>query len=179
MNCTFERVFFDRVLLGEQEIRERVDLLAKELATYTDDDGFVLVVILKGALMFAADLSRRIPSQCSIDFLTVSSYYGGTQSTGNVHIVDGHSAEVYGKKVLVVDDIFDTGLTLQTVVKFLEQKGAQEVRTCVLLKKKKVRGVPFEVDYHAFEIEDEFVVGYGLDYQGEYRKLPYVGVMKT
>ena len=168
-----------RVLISEKEIRDRIDLLAKDLVQDFDEEGFVMVVLLKGAFVFAADLCRRIPVKCGIECINVSSYYAGTQSTGEVHIVESQLGSVDGKKVLVVDDIFDTGLTLDSVVKFLKGKGAAEVKTCVLLRKIKQRNVVYEVDYHAFEIEDEFVVGYGLDYAGDYRNLPYVGVLKT
>jgi hypoxanthine phosphoribosyltransferase len=132
---------------------------------------------LKGALVFMADLLRRVPLRLEIECLNVASYHGGTESSGQVDFLDQKLPDVKGRCVLLIDDILDTGRTLDAVSAKLREMGAREVKTCVLLTKDKKRAAEVEADYSAFEIADEFVVGYGLDYDGKYRNLPYVGVL--
>jgi hypoxanthine phosphoribosyltransferase len=133
---------------------------------------------LKGAVFFSADLLRRIPRSLEIAYVSVASYHGGTESSGTVEFLDPELPEVSGRAVLVLDDILDTGRTLRAVCERLRRAGAAEIRTGVLLAKDKARAADVRADYVGFEIGDEFVVGYGLDYQGRYRNLPFVGVLK-
>lgn len=169
----------DKVLITEEAIRERLDTVAQRVMDDFQAEELVVVALLKGALVFAADMCRRMPIPLIIETVNVASYHGGTESSGEVKFLDAGMPDVSGKKVLVMDDILDTGLTMCAVIRELLDAGAEEVRSCVLLSKRKQRTVECEADYVAFEIDDEFVVGYGLDYQGLYRNLPYVGVLKV
>ncbi|MFD2256207.1 hypoxanthine phosphoribosyltransferase [Luteolibacter algae] len=168
----------ERVLVDEELIRKRLDTIAKEIETDFPQGPVIVIILLKGALVFAADLLRRIPRELSIECLNVASYHGGVESSGNVDFLDLHFPEVEGAHVLLLDDILDTGRTLAAVKKRLLEEGATAVHTAVLLSKDKTRAEEVEADYIGFEIGDEFVVGYGLDYKGKYRNLPYVGVLK-
>ena len=167
-----------KVLIDEQVIGKRLDVMAEKITEEFGEREFVAVVILKGALVFAADLLRRMPVPLQIETLNVASYHGGTESSGHVDFLDRKLPEVRGERVLIIDDILDTGRTLDAVRKKLEEQGAEMVRSCVLLSKDKERAAEVEADYEGFVIGDEFVVGYGLDYKGRYRNLPYVGVLK-
>jgi hypoxanthine phosphoribosyltransferase len=169
----------DRVLVDEQVIHKRLDVMAKEVRKDFPGEVLVVIVLLKGALVFAADLLRRVPRMLEIECLKVASYHGGTESSGKVDFLDHKLPDVKGRKVLLLDDILDTGRTLRAVVDRLLEEGATEVKTGVLLAKDKPRAANVEADYVGFLIADEFVVGYGLDYQGRYRNLPYVGVLKA
>ena len=169
----------ERVLIDEAVIGKRLDAMAREIERDFPDGPLVVVILLKGALVFAADLLRRVPRVLEIECLNVASYHGGTESSGHVAFLDRHFPEVRGRHVLLLDDILDTGRTLHAVSRRLAEEGALAVHAAVLLAKDKPRAVPVSADYVGFEIDDEFVVGYGLDYQGKYRNLPYVGVLKT
>jgi hypoxanthine phosphoribosyltransferase len=168
----------ERVLVDEQVIHRRLDGMADEVRGDFPGEVLVVVVLMKGALVFAADLLRRVPRMLEIECLNVASYHGGTGSSGVVSFLDHKLPDVKGRKVLVLDDILDTGRTLRAVVDRLLDEGATEVKTGVLLAKDKERAAAVEADYVGFYIADEFVVGYGLDYQGRYRNLPYVGVLR-
>ena len=168
----------ERILIDEAVIQKRLDTMAKEIETDFPAGPIIAIVLLKGAFVFAADLLRRIPRELSIECLNVSIYHGGMESSGKVYFLDRHFPEVKGAHVLLLDDILDTGRTLAAVAKRLEEEGALAVHTGVLLAKDKKRAEEVEADYTGFEIGDEFVVGYGLDYKGKYRNLPYVGVLK-
>lgn len=168
----------DRVLVDEEVILKRLDVMAKEVRKDFPGEVLVVVVLLKGALVFASDLLRRVPRMLEIECINVASYHGGTESSGTVNFLDHKLPDVRGRKVLLLDDILDTGRTLRAVVDRLLEEGATEVKTGVLLAKDKERATAVEADYVGFFIADEFVVGYGLDYQGRYRNLPYVGVLK-
>ena len=137
----------------------------------------MVVVILKGALVFTADLLRQLPVKLEIETLNVASYHGGTESSGKVDFLDRNLPDVKGRRVLLIDDILDTGRTLHAVGERMREQGAVEVKTCVLLSKDRERAEEVEADFVGFVIGDEFVVGYGLDYEGRYRNLPYVGVL--
>lgn len=166
-----------RVLIDEEVIQHRIDTLAAQILEDVGSENVVIVSLLKGALVFTADLFRRLPIELEIELINVASYHGGTESSGEVKFLDKCLPNVVGKNVLIVDDILDTGLTLQAVSKALAEEGAQSVKTCVLLSKDKKREIELTADYVGFIIGDEFVVGYGLDYEGKYRNLPYVGVL--
>ena len=168
----------ERILIDEEIIHRRLDSLAKKIEIDFPAGPIVVVILLKGALVFAADLLRRIPRELSIECLNVASYHGGLESSGQVDFLDRNFPEVKGQHILVLDDILDTGRTLAAVSKRLLEEGATAVHTGVLLAKDKPRAAAVQADYIGFEIGDEFVVGYGLDYKGKYRNLPYVGVLK-
>ena len=168
----------EKVLIDEDVIIRRLEVMAERILKEFGPEEFVVVAILKGALVFTADLLRKLPCRLQIETLNVASYHGGTESSGKVDFLDKVLPEVKGKRVLLVDDILDTGRTLHAVGQRLEEHGAEMVRTCVLLSKDKERAEEVEANYVGFVIGDEFVVGYGLDYEGRYRNLPYVGVLK-
>jgi len=169
----------ERVLIDEDIIRHRIDELAKKILQDYTEGPIVVVTLLKGAFVFTADLFRRLPLKLDIECINVSSYHGGTESSGEVKFLDHKLPEVKDKQVLLVDDILDTGRTLYAVSNALIGQGATLVKTCVLLAKDKERAVEQGADYVGFTIGDEFVVGYGLDYQEKYRNLPYVGVLSS
>jgi hypoxanthine phosphoribosyltransferase len=168
----------EKILIDEDVIQKRLAILAEKLMADFGDRPIVVVALLKGAILFMADLLRKLPLPMEIECLNVASYHGGTSSTGEVTFLDQSLPDVDGKVVLLLDDILDTGRTLEAVKTKLHEQGASEVKTCVLLSKDIEREVIKEADYTGFVIGDEFVVGYGLDYQGRYRNLPFVGVLK-
>lgn len=168
----------ERVLIDEDVIGKRLDILAEKILGEFEGADFVVVVILKGALVFAADLLRRIPLPLEIECINVASYHGDTESSGQVDFLDRKMPDVTGRTVLLVDDILDTGRTLHAVRKQLLADGAELVRTCVLLDKDTARCADVETDYSGFAIGDDFVVGYGLDFRGHYRNLPFIGILK-
>lgn len=169
----------ERVLLDEEVIKHRVEELAAEMLAKEDGRPLVLGILMKGGLVFATDLFRCLPVRLEIECLNVSSYHGGTESSGEVRFdlepLEGHE----GKRLILVDDIFDTGLTMETLKRACLELGVGTVESCVLLKKKKEREVAVNPEYVGFTIADEFVVGYGLDYAEKYRNLPYIGVLKS
>lgn len=169
----------ERVLIDEAVIQKRLDAMALDIERDFPGGTLVVVILLKGALVFAADLLRRVPRALEIECLNVASYHGGTESSGNVDFLDRHFPEVRNRHVLLLDDILDTGRTLHAVTLRLLEEGAVAVRAAVLLAKDKKRAEEVRADYVGFTIGDEFVVGYGLDYMGRYRNLPYVGVLKS
>ncbi|MEJ6572582.1 MAG: hypoxanthine phosphoribosyltransferase [Akkermansiaceae bacterium] len=168
----------EKILIDEAVIMKRLDVLAEKVKADFDGKPMVVVALLKGAILFMADLLRRVPLPMEIECLNVSSYHGGTESSGVVSFLDKSMPDVKGRSVLLLDDILDTGRTLDAVMKKLKEHGAAEVKTCVLLSKDIPRNLMLEADYTGFVIGDEFVVGYGLDYQGRYRNLPFVGILK-
>lgn len=168
----------EQVLIAEAVIDKRLDAMALEISRDFPGEVMVVIVLLKGAFVFAADLLRRIPRMLEIECLNVASYHGGIESSGTVDFLDRKLPDVKGRKVLVLDDILDTGRTLKAVVDRLLEDGAAEVKSGVLLKKDKELAEQVDADYVGFTIGDEFVIGYGLDYKGRYRNLPYVGTLK-
>lgn len=168
----------EQVLIAEAVIDKRLDAMALEIRHDFPGEVMVVIVLLKGAFVFAADLLRRIPRMLEIECLNVASYHGGTESTGKVDFLDHKIPDIKGRKVLVLDDILDTGRTLRAVVDRLLEEGACEVKTGVLLRKDKELAEKVDADYVGFTIGDEFVIGYGLDYRGRYRNLPYIGTLK-
>ncbi len=167
----------DRVLLDAEVIQRRVDMLARQVRADFDGNAITVVAIMDGGLFFVADLLRGIDLPMRLHTLGASSYHGGTQTSGGLKLSWPPSLDVRGQHVLLLDDILDTGLTLAAVqCRILEQSPAS-LRTGVLLskKRKRLRDVPAE--YVGFEIEDEFVVGYGMDFQGRFRNLPCIGIL--
>ncbi|HVU17467.1 MAG TPA: hypoxanthine phosphoribosyltransferase [Candidatus Didemnitutus sp.] len=167
-----------RVLVSERAIRQKVALLGEKLNRDYRGKDLTVVAIVNGALIFTADLLRRLRSPLRLDCVRASSYHSDTKSQGWPEVIDNLKLDITGHHVLLVDDILDTGKTLSAVRQMLLAKGALSVRTCVLLDKKARRVVPFEAEYVGFEIPNEFVVGYGLDFAERYRNLPCIGVLK-
>ena len=165
------------ILFDEETIRRRLAELGAEIARDYRNDHLVLMALLKGGVVFISDLMRQIPMKLDIDFIQPSSYGDGTESSGVVDIVMFPATSFTGRRVLVLDDILDTGRTLERVTGLLRERGAQDVRTCVLLDKAARRVVDVRADYVGFTVEDQFVVGYGLDFADKYRNLPYIGVL--
>lgn len=165
-----------RVLIDERRIAHRVSELAEEITREYAGDDLLVVGILKGAFVFMADLIRKIRTPVAIDFMAISSY-AGKSSTGVVRILKDLDAAIEGRNVLIIEDIIDSGLTLSYLVKSLQSRKPKSIRIAVLLDKPEKRQTDIQVDYIGFVIPDEFVVGYGLDYDGQYRSLPYVGIL--
>ncbi|MFN0244446.1 MAG: hypoxanthine phosphoribosyltransferase [Planctomycetota bacterium] len=166
------------MLFDEEQIRTRIDRVADDVTRAYRGREFTVVSVLKGSCVFASDLIRRIPIPLELAFVSASSYRDRTES-GQLELgFFPAESETHGRNLLLVDDILDTGRTLQRVRDELLERGAREVRTCVFLDKPARRAVPFQPDFRCFEVEDLFVVGYGLDYAGRYRNLPYVGALR-
>jgi hypoxanthine phosphoribosyltransferase len=169
----------ERILIHQTTIHSRLDEIAAQITGDYRGRELTVVAVLDGALMMMADLLRRIPLPLKLDCISVASYHGGTATTGSVTFDQLSLPDVDGRDVLIVDDILDTGLTLAAVIqKLREETRPLSVRACVLLRKKRERLAAVGADYVGFDIEDEFVVGYGLDYQGRYRNLPFIGVLR-
>lgn len=168
-----------RELISEEEIRQRVDALAREISTdFNDADPLVLVGILKGAFVFLADLARRITVPRRIEFMALSSYDGADRRSGAVRLLMDLRTSIEGKDVLLVEDIVDTGQTLQYLLETLGPRRPASLSTCALVRKRSAPEAAPSVDYLGFEIPDEWVVGYGLDYSERYRTLPYIGILE-
>jgi len=168
----------EEVLIGHEEIRARVGDLGRQVgADYAARDP-VLVSVLKGSFIFLADLVRELDFPLSIDVMEVSSYGTSTESSGQVRILKDLSGSIEGRHVLVVEDIIDTGLTLNYLLRYLEDRRPASVKVCCLLDKPARRVVEIPIDYRGFTIPDRFVVGYGLDFGERYRNLPYIGVLR-
>lgn len=167
-----------RVLLSEQEVDDKIREIGEQISKDYEGKEVHLICVLKGGSFFMCELAKRITVPVSLDFMSVSSYGGGTMSSGVVKIVKDLDEPVKGKHVLVVEDIVDSGRTLSYLMEMLKERGAESLRLCTLLNKPERRVVDVKVDYTCFEIPDEFVVGYGLDYAQKYRNLPYIGVVE-
>jgi hypoxanthine phosphoribosyltransferase len=168
----------ESVLFDEREIVAGIDRVAQEVTRAYNGLEFTVVGVLKGSFVFTADLVRRIPIPLELAFLAASSYRDGT-SSGRLDLnFFPAEHEIAGRRLLLVDDILDTGRTLAALLRELNARGAREVRTCVFLDKPSRRAVELQADFRCFEVEDRFVVGYGLDFAGRYRNLPYVGALK-
>ena len=169
----------ERILFHEQTILSRLDELAREITEHYRGEELTVIAVLNGSLIFAADLMRRIPLRLKLDCISVASYHGGTESTGVVTFDQNSMPDIDGRHVLIVDDILDSGRTLHAICDRLRREAQpKSVRICVLLRKRKERAQEMEADYVGFDIGDEFVIGYGLDYDERYRNLPFVGVLR-
>ncbi len=166
------------ILVTEQQLQEKVSQLGAAISRDYEGKDLLLVGILKGSVVFMADLMRAITIPCSIDFMIVSSYGSGTQTSGLVKIVKDLDQDLHGKHVVIVEDILDTGVTLSNLVPMLQMRHPASVKICTILDKPVRRRAPIEADYAGYQIPDAFVVGYGLDYAEKYRNLPFVGVLK-
>lgn len=173
MNC------IEKVLIDEQTLKAKVRELANQITEDYKDKPLLIVGILKGSVPFMADLLRLIDLEdLSIDFMSVSSYGSGTVSTGRVRILKDLDVDIAGKNVLIVEDIVDTGFTLSKLKEMLLLRNPESLKICTILNKPSRRTTEIDVDYIGFDIPDEFIIGYGLDYSEKFRNLPYVGVLK-
>jgi hypoxanthine phosphoribosyltransferase len=172
------------ILYTSQQIADRIDELAREISSYyanilEKDEFLVLVPVLSGSYMFVADLSRKLSIPNKIDFIALSSYADSTSTTGEVKILMDTRQSMHGKHVLIVEDIIDTGYTLQFLENLFQTRSPKSMKAAVLLTApKQKRKVNFHVDFYCFDIGPRFVVGYGLDYAGKYRSLPYIAELK-
>ena len=168
----------ERILFDEPAIQRRLDEIAAQISKDYSDKELTVIAVLNGSLMFMADLLRRIPLPLKLDCLSVASYHGKAQTSGEVIFKQIAPPDVKDRQVLILDDILDSGHTLAAIREKLETAQPRSIRICVLLSKKKQRAREVDADYLGFEIEDEFVVGYGLDYDERYRNLPCIGVLR-
>ena len=167
-----------RVLLPEEEVDARIQAIGEQVSRDYAGRQVHLICVLKGGSFFMCELAKRITVPVSMDFMAVSSYGGGTESKGVVKIVKDLDEPIKDKDVLVVEDIVDSGRTLSYLLEMLKNRGPKSLHLCTLLDKPDRRVVDVDVDYTGFQIPDEFVVGYGLDYDQRYRNLPYIGVVE-
>ena len=168
----------ERVLISEEELKKRVAELGAQISADYAGKEPLLVSVLRGSYIFMADLTRSIDCFCRVDFMAVSSYGSGTVSSGQVNIIKDLSDSIEGKDAIVVEDILDSGNTLSYLIKVLQARHPASIRLATLLDKPSRRSKPITADYVGFEVPDEFVVGYGLDYDELYRSLPYIGILK-
>lgn len=168
----------ERVLVTEKQLKDKVQELGERISKDYKNKNLLLVSILKGSVAFMADLMRAITIPLQIDFMSVSSYGSGVKSSGVVKIIKDIDVEIEGYDILIVEDILDSGLTLSYLMEILKTRKAKSIRICTLLSKPERRKADVEVTYEGFVIPDEFVVGYGLDYDEKYRNLPFIGVLK-
>ena len=162
------------ILFSEEQIQKKVKELGKKITEDYKGKNLYVLPLLRGSFIFGADIFRAIDLKAKVGFMTTSSYGHGEESTGNVKVVNDIPDNIEGLDVLIVDDIIDTGYTMKFVIDYVKSRGAKSVKTCTLLDKPSRRKVDLSPDYCCFEIEDLFVVGYGLDYESFYRNVPYV-----
>ena len=167
-----------RVLLSEEKVNEKIAEMGKRISEDYAGKSVHLICILKGSVFFTCELAKRITVPVSMDFMSVSSYGDGTKSSGVVRIAKDLDETLEGKDVIVIEDIIDSGRTLSYLMEILSKRNPASLRLCTLLDKPDRRVARVKVDYVGFEIPDEFVVGYGLDYDQKYRNLPYIGIVK-
>ena len=168
-----------KVLLSEEEVDSRIKQIAEKVSKDYAGKEIHLICVLKGGVFFTCELAKRLTVPVSMDFMSVSSYGSGTESSGVVRIVKDLDESIAGKNVLIVEDIIDSGRTLAYLIEILKQRNPESIHLCTLLDKPERRvKKQVKVDYTCFEIPDEFVVGFGLDYDQKYRNLPYIGVVE-
>ena len=167
----------ERILIDEETLQKRVREMGRQITEDYRGKDLIIIAILKGAVVFTSDLIKEIKLPLSIDFMAVSSYGVSTKSSGVVRILKDLEEEIEGRDVLIVEDIVDTGLTLHYLVENLWSRGPKSLKICCCLDKPTRRTAPVKVDYVGFDIPDEFVIGYGLDYAERYRNLPYIGIL--
>lgn len=167
-----------RVLIQEEEVNKKIREMAEKISEDVGDEPITLICILKGSVFFSCELAKHIKGPVLLDFMSVTSYGNDTKSSGVVKITKDLDDPLEGKNVLVVEDIIDSGRTLSYLLENLKARRPKSLRLCTLLDKPERRVVDVDVDYTGFEIPDEFVVGFGLDYAQKYRNLPYIGVLE-
>ena len=165
------------VLISETKIEKRLDELAKQIMKDYGEEDLLFIGVLKGAAIFMVELAKRIKNNVEFEFIQARSYEG-TESTGKVEITQDLTGKIDGKNVIIIEDIIDTGRTLEYLMRYLTFHNPKSIKLCTLLSKPSRRVVELQVDYIGFSIPDEFVIGYGLDYNQKYRNLPYIGVLK-
>ena len=167
-----------QVLISEEELRSKVKELGAKISADYAGKNLMMVSVLKGSVVFMADLMRAITVPCEIDFMSVSSYGADVKTSGVVKIIKDLDQKLEGKDLLIVEDILDSGMTLSYITGLLKQRGPSSIRLCTLLDKPERRRVPITPDYVGTTVPDKFIVGYGLDYAEKYRNLPYIGILK-
>ncbi|TPR12200.1 hypoxanthine phosphoribosyltransferase [Apilactobacillus timberlakei] len=167
-----------KTLYSEEDIENACKRLGEQITKDYQGENPIVIGVLKGAIFFMTDIVRDIDLYMDIDFIDVSSYHGGTQSSGSIELMKDVDIDVNGRNVLFIEDIIDTGRTLKYLEDLLSDRGAKSIKVCTLMDKPEGRVVEAKADYVGLEVPNEFVVGYGLDYNGKYRNLPYVGVLK-
>lgn len=167
-----------RVLLTEEEVNQKIKSLGEQISKDYEGKEVHLICVLKGGVFITCELAKRITVPVTLDFMSVSSYGDGTESTGRIKIIKDLDDNIAGKDVLIVEDIIDSGRTLSHLIELLKTRKPNSLRLCTLLDKPERRVTDVEVDYVGFNIPDEFVVGYGLDYAQKYRNLPFIGVVE-
>jgi hypoxanthine phosphoribosyltransferase len=172
-------MYTPEVMISEEEIAHRIEALGDAITSEYGQEDLVVICVLKGAFMFCSDLIKKIQRPVNLEFISLSSYGDGTQSSGDVRLDMDITCNIEGKNVLVVEDIVDTGLTIQTLMGMLSLRRPKSVKLASLLFKPAKLKHQVKIDYLGFEIEDKFVIGYGLDYAGRYRELPYIGVLNA
>lgn len=165
------------VLIPEKDIEKRISELATEITASFNNEPVTIICVLKGAVILAMDLVRKLKQEVQFDFVELSSYYDGTSSSGQVKITKDVTVDLEGKNVLIVEDIIDSGRTMNFFMNRVKEKNPKSLKLCSLLDKPERREFDVKVDFLGFEIPDEFVIGYGLDYAQKYRNLPYIGVL--
>jgi hypoxanthine phosphoribosyltransferase len=166
------------ILFSEEVLNNRIKELASEINRDYEGRNLVIVGILKGSVLFAADLIKNISVECEIDFMAVSSYGSSTETSGVVRILKDLDSSIEGKDILLVEDIVDTGITLSYLLKYLQARKANSIEIISLLNKPVRRKTDLDVKYIGFEVPDGFIVGYGIDYAEKYRNLPFIGILK-
>ncbi len=172
--CKAEKV---RVFISEDEIRQKVQELAGKITEYYNGEPVKMICILKGAVMFMVDLAKSVNLPVMFDFMSVSSYGSSTSSSGHIKILKDLDASIENQNVLIVEDIIDSGRTLHHLMGYLEKKNPKSINLCTLFDKPERREYDVDVKWRGFSIPDEFIVGYGLDYDERYRNLPYIGIL--
>lgn len=168
----------ERVLYSKEDISKIIQRLGRQITADYKDKNLLLIGILKGSIVFMADLMREINLKCKVDFMAISSYGNSTRSSGEIRVLKDLTVDIKGYDVLVIEDILDSGHTLSHLKKMLDLRKPRSLKICTFFDKPERRVVNLKADYVGAEIPDEFIVGYGLDYSEEYRNLPYVGVLK-
>ncbi|MBO6263817.1 MAG: hypoxanthine phosphoribosyltransferase [Clostridia bacterium] len=168
----------ERVLLSEEQLDKRIAEMAVQIDRDYEGKKPLMVAILKGSIMFFTDLIRKMKINLEIDFMAISSYGNGVKSSGEVKMIKDLDRKVEGKDIIIVEDIIDSGYTMKYLKNMLEARKPNSIKICTLLDKPSRRETDVQVDYRGFEVENEFVVGYGLDYAGLYRNIPFVGILK-
>lgn len=168
-----------KTLINEQKLHQRIDEIAQQIEAEYKNKEITLICILKGSVFFTVDLAKRINADVRLEFIRVSSYGEGTESTGEIKMKLDLKDSIQGKDVIVVEDIIDTGRTLSYLIEYLKMKKPNSVKLCALLDKPDRRVKAVKVDYTGFQIPDKFVVGYGLDFNEKYRNLPYIGYIEN
>ncbi len=167
----------DRIIFTQQEIERCTDRIARQINADYANEPVIVISVLKGSVLFFSDIVKKLTVPCEIDFIAISSY-GNTASSGELRLKKDIDSDIRGKNVIIIEDILDTGKTLKSLCDLLKQRDPKTLKICVLLNKNVKKTCEISADYTGFEVDDAFVVGYGLDYAQKYRNLPYIGALK-